>query len=340
MSDTTSTNVYTTIGNQLANGNNIPVADPVVCNATQELEKEIARLRNNNKLLQSKLTERDRPPLTLNKFLSKYNFHEIYGIIDAEIIYSTMVTLNLVKNRQALSSAERTSLTEEMTLPPHIGLGSMTITPSIGLAKTTGPFVKEHLILYFESCIYSEQDPTSYKKLSNINDITHLYYYLIEGGGNHKLFDFNHQIGGYGGSFSNRMYTRLIKLLSQLDKQNLLPEGLVPIDKICLCDTKNILDIDGNQCDQCDTDYIDYMFETSGWDRIFSDKGKIYFYEMLKSEDLNYSDFITLIVYNERWADTIDYLVKNHQYRYMDGIRFARIFSNIAKLTFRPDLSI
>ena len=337
MSDTTSTNVYTTIGNQLANGNNIPVADPVVYNATQELEKEIARLRNNNKLLQSKLTERDRPPLTLNKFLSKYNFHEIYGIIDAELIYSTMEALNLVKNRQTFSGAERTSLTEEMTLPPYIGLGRMTITPSIGLAKTTGPFVKEHLILCFESCIYSEHDPVSYKKSSNINDITHLYYYLIEGGGNYKLFDFNHS---YGGSFSNRMYTRLIKLLSQLDKQNLLPEGLVPIDKICLCDTKNILDIDGNQCDQCDTDYIDYMFETSGWARIFSDKGKIYFYEMLKSEDLNYSDFITLIVCNERWADVNIYLTGSNEYRYMAGIRFARIFSNIAKLTFRPDLFI
>jgi hypothetical protein len=332
-----SNNVYTNIGNQLVTGNNIPIAEPVVDNSIQELEKEIARLKNNNKLLNSKLTERDRPTLTLNKFLSKYNFHEIYGIIDAELIYSTMEALNLVKNRQTFSGTESTSLTEEMTLPPYIGLGRMTITPSIGLAKTTGPFVKEHLILYFESCIYSEQDPTSYKKLSNINDITHLYYYLIEGGGNYKLFDFNHS---YGGSFSNRMYTRLIKLLSQLDKQNLLPEGLTPIDKICLCDTKNILDIDGNQCDQCDTDYIDYMFETSGWDRIFSDKGKIYFYEMLKSEDLNYSDFITLIVCNERWADVNIYLTGSNEYRYMAGIRFARIFSNIAKLTFRPDLFI
>ena len=81
MSAITSNNVYANIGNQLANGNNIPVAEPVVCNATQELEKEIARLRNDNKLLQSKLTEHDHETLTLNQFLSKYNFHEIFSSV-------------------------------------------------------------------------------------------------------------------------------------------------------------------------------------------------------------------------------------------------------------------
>ena len=301
MSDIIPSKVYANIGNQLANGNNIPIADPVVCNATQELEKEIARLRNDNKLLQSKLTKRDHQTLTMNQFLSKYNFHEIF-IPDS----SMNSRINAKAYRDCSAFGQKTYFFEVKQ-------------------NTDGSFPKETMIKYLEYSIGYDYEKKKY--VGNINDITHLYDALI-----------------YGYYSSNYIqlrvgeYTKLIKLLTRLSNKHLLPEGLKPIDKICLCDTINITEIDGNQCKRCNTNYIEHMFEKSNWNMIYTEEDKTYFYDSLEIRGMDFSVLITWIIvpYNRNsfhWTNEI--FLSN-----INRIRFARIFSNIAKLTFKQDISI
>ena len=145
MSDIIPSKVYANIGNQLANGNNIPIADPVVCNATQELEKEIARLRNDNKLLQSKLTKHDHQTLTMNQFLSKYNFHEILTEI------SLMSRINAKAYRDCSDFGQKTYFFEVKQ-------------------NTDGSFPKETMIKYLEYSIGYDYEKKKY--VGNINDIS------------------------------------------------------------------------------------------------------------------------------------------------------------------------
>jgi hypothetical protein len=255
MSITKQTDVYADIGNQLATGNNIPVAEPIACNATQELEKEIARLTNNNKLLQSKLTERDHETLTLNQFLTKYNFHEIFTSDN-----------NVTAIVRSMSSEHSQK---------HCGKFGRIIEVTYNPDESV---TKETKIKYLEYSIVFDISTNNY--IGNINDLTHLYYDLI---------------GGYCNSIGQGSFPalhvgesiRLIKILSHLSRKGLLPEGLKPIDKICVCSVKTITNIDGNKCEQCNTNYVDHMFETSGWNKMYSDEDKKYFYDKLKQHKMD-----------------------------------------------------
>lgn len=314
MIDNNSNNIYTNIGNQLATGNNIPIAAPVVDNSIQKLEKEIARLKNNNKLLNSKLTEREYEKMTLNQYLTKYNFHEIFTPLSINTsLYSTI-------SHKAYGGKRFPIFEVKQDTPTSIS--------------------KETLINYLEYSIGYDRVRDNY--IGNINDLTHLYDGLIN---------------GYISPSSNGFlplqlgeYTKLIKLLTHLYNKHLLPDGLKPIDKICLCDTKNISDITGNHCEQCNTNYMEHMFEMSNWNMIYTDEDKKYFYDILTQHAMDYSDLITLIIVHcnrpKQWLDllflcglSLPLMPNLHRgpadvVMNINLIRFARIFSNINKMCF------